>query len=293
MSVVSYGFNRSSSGSIELEDYSVTINGLLVGEKDNHWSQHANVQVNVQLNVDYPRVLRECRLTESQSEISASIIWHSSRTNLHKSGGTIQLVDGQNFLTANVPSTETGGELKLSVVVFLKGNYALSESSLAPSNFGSKLWESNFKVLLEGTGPMFPVSAIDFAKANFEFKKAMWYLEIQPYLESHISRCVRLYLNSGHPAIENFLKETSTPESEAIGKQLQFDTMHQLLTFAYSQDFEQWQEFAKEDGTFAAALNQLHDRYFPNQPPETVIDLFKTDPGRITAILQAQLLGGK
>lgn len=300
MTSTSLGFKVPASGEIQITDYDVLIDetSILNSEAPStSWAVGATVTASFEICLDLPEVLRNCALPDGNSgtaaELGAVINWKSTRTRLHGATKPQKLTDGLNQISAAVDGSLLGGDLQLRISVILINNPDSETTELAPTRFGSRLWEQAVRVQLDGSGSQFPVSAFDFKKVGLNPKTALWQVEISGQLNSHVSSAVRLKLNSGHPRVEAYLNDPGSEENSEFGAFMKSDTITQLIVFTLNSDLEQLRLDAEEEGTFAEALLQIHGTHFPTTTLESTRDMFLDDPGLISSTIQANVFSQK
>lgn len=299
MAITSLGFNTPAEHSISIEDFDVTVDNVsILGEKSDsptNWTVHSTVRASFELRLNLEEALQQSSLPTGKSSpaavLGAVINWKSSRTGLHGASFPKQLTDGLNEISISLEGSQLGGDLTLRISVILLDNPSPEDFALAPTKMGSKLWENTIRVQLEGDGSQFPTSAFDFAKTNSSYlpATAMWKIDIDPALESHVSSAVRLKLNTGHPRVEEYLKDPSGRDQAEFQKFLRADTIVQLLVFALNSDLPQLELDAQNEGTFAEALLQIYGTYFPGISIYSTRETYLTDPSYVSSTVQASI----
>lgn len=300
MTSTSFGFNVPASGDIQITDHDVLINGdsiLNSSTPSSSWAINTTVTTNFEIDLDLPEVLRSCSLPDgaggTSADLGAVINWKSTRTGLHGATEPQILVDGLNQISAEVDGSVLGGDLRLRISVILINNPSPDLTVLAPTRFGSRLWEQAVHVQLDGAGSQFPVSAFNFKEIGLRPYSALWHVEISGQLDSHVSSAVRLKLNSGHQRVEKYLQDPASEENAEFGTFMRADTISQLIIFALNSNAEQLRLEAEEKGTFAEALLEIHGMHFPTMSLESTRELFMSDPGFISSTIQGNVFSQK
>ncbi|WP_156802462.1 hypothetical protein [Corynebacterium lubricantis] len=296
MASTSLGYLVPSGNAISLDDYDLVIDGKSVVHSDENaqitWTDRSDLQVSFILTLDLNDVLSQCGFNPINSanlgQLAATVNWKSTGSGLHGASPLQSLSDGENVLSFTLDSTKLGGELIIKPSIVLENNPDPDLYPLAPRRTGSRLWSSSISVRLEGTGSQFPTTALDFAKNYIEPPDALWQVRIPGDLSGHFSSSVRLYLNTGHPRITDYLKDPSAKDQLELHNFVRADVIIQLLTFAFNSDLEQLKLDAEEPGTLAEALLEIHSTYFPQTTIESNKDNFLTDPGFLSSAVIAK-----
>ena len=125
------------------------------------WHYLTDITVEWVLDVDLEGLTKDCGLTAG-ARIGAMLAWRSERTNLRSNGPIINVVTGNNTLTALLPGSDLGRAVSVEArIVLLEADNAAER--LAPRRAGSPLWNESHRIILEGSGGRFPTIATDFA----------------------------------------------------------------------------------------------------------------------------------
>lgn len=297
MATTSLGYNVPAEDTISVLAYDVLVDDVSIMTEDSGaasatWSDQSTVTSYFEIEVSLDEALRQVFPVSSSrgsAVLGAVINWKSSRTGLHGASTPVALVNGINTVSLSLDGSILGGDLNLRVSVILLENPGATPEDLGPTMIGSRLWENSVRVRLEGAGSQFPTSAFDFEKAGFDPIHAMWKLDIDSALESHISSAVRLKLNSGHPRVAEYLADPNGKSQEEFQQFLRTDTVVQMIVFALNTDLAQLEEDSAEEGTLAETLRQMHDVYFPNISIHSTRELYLADPSFVTATVQASI----
>ena len=302
MATTSLGYNVPAEETISLLSYDVSVDGVSILVDDAQtssatWTDQSIVTVDFELEVDLSEVLRQTfpgsSISVSDPVLGTVINWKSSRTGLHGASAPVILEDGSNSAHLSLDGSILGGDLNLRASVILLETPQVASGAPVPTMVGSRIWENSIRVHLEGAGSQFPTSAFDFEKAGFLPTQAMWKVDIDSSLDSHVSSAVRLKLNSGHPRVAEYLLDPNGKAQAEFQQFLRADTVVQMLTFALNADLAQLEEDSAEEGTLAETLKQLHDVYFPNVTMHSTRELYVADPSFVTATVQATIFNPK
>lgn len=295
---ISFGFRRPSKDSIKVLTEDIQIDGISVnfesGDLDLNWSYQSTVRVIVGLEVDLKRILRETGLPatdpladQTPAHIGASIVWHSSKTGQHDASPLQELFDGEQFISAEVPSTLIGGTLNIRITVVLIENPDHSGNDASPRHPGSRLWEQKLSINLEANNNQFPISALKFRDSNIKPDHAMWKLEVDRQLDRHANSAIRLLLNTAHPRVQNYRKNPESSDAKIFKQGMLTDVVTQLLIHTVLFDLEDLNPELLTDGTLGEVLYSLHTTVFEDQSLEETRLLFEQAPGEIFAKVQS------
>lgn len=288
MSGVSLGFKTPTQEVASVTDYDVIIDGISLTKTTNQdevtWNDSVQVGVAVELSVDLDRLIAETGFNSTESaEFGATIHWKSTGSGLHGASKPVPVSTGTNELSLSLDGSLLGEELILRPSIILLSASDARASTLTPSRKGSRLWSSDIRVRLEGTGSQFPTSKLDFKENGIKPTNALWLLKISSDLEAHFSSAVRLYLNTGSARTRAYLESPNSKAQQEFGCFLEADLVTQLLTFALNCDFEQIEESSTQEGSLAEALLQIYRTYFPTIDFVDCQSLIKSDPSLLSA----------
>jgi len=295
LGTTSLGFKVPSTGTIELTDYDVLIDDRSIvksgADEDVAWNDRSTVTLIVELKTDLEKLSRETGFASQGNLDTPSfgcvINWKSTGSGLHGASPVVTVQDGFTEVILKLDGSQLGGDLLVTPGVILKKIPQYGEYPLSPMRPGSRLWETSIRVRLEGTGSQFPTSTLDFAENGFAPEDALWVVKISADLEAHFSTAIRLYLNTGSKRTAAYVKEPTAQSQEEFASFLEADVVTQLLTFALNSDLAQLKDVAEVPGTFAEALLEIHQTYFPTVLIEDNAENFRHDPG----FLHATVLG--
>lgn len=186
-----------------------------------------------------------------------------------------------------IDGAELSGSLLLHTELILAEEPA-DYGPLSPNMAGSRLWEEQFHVDLEGELGRFPMQAGSFSElfAGREWEGSRWYLHWRPELLDHsFLSCVRLYVNTD---LKEFCArfvgndpDTLTEVMSAVGFQMAAAV---VLGMPEGQDLD---DFDSE--TLGGTVRSWLEAAFPDDEFEGVRRRIRTDPGSFQARLQVAL----
>lgn len=285
---VNLGFLQPSQESIQVKSHQIKVGDQEFNPEvsdSSKWGYEIPVRVQFLIFADKTQVLSECGLA-SDAKVGIAIAWHSSKTNKRGASPMQELIDGDQQLTIELPGPDIGGQMKFRVSVILIENPNPESNLLAPSIPGSRLWEAQMAVLLDGTGAQFPISAISFKDVSLPVG-AMWHLEVTLNPELHVSGAIRLLLNEQHPRVKQYISDPNAEPSQDFRKFMFADIDSQLLVVAMHMEPTDLEEYADEPSTLAEALVSLHTIHFGNQPIDETRRQYQEYPGTIFSTVQS------
>lgn len=302
MATTSLGFNVPTDDTVKILDWDVSVDKMSVREEESTassmtWTDRSTVDVHFELDIALDKILEQIYpgpvVRQESAVLGAVINWKSSRTGLHGVSQPIEVAGGLNLLDLTLSGALLGGDLNLAACIVLLNPPSPTVNDLGPTVIGSRLWEKRLRVQLEGAGSQFPTSAFDFEKAGFAPARAMWKIDIDSALESHISSAVRLKLNTGHPRVAEYLADPTGKAQSEFQRFLRADTIIQMVTFALNSDLAQLETDAEEEGTLAETLVQMHKMYFPGFSIHSTKERFRDDPSFIASTVQSVIFDPK
>lgn len=249
------------------------------------WDDETPLEVVVSLDVDLERGLVECGLPPG-SRLAGHLIWHATGSRLRGAGAAHEIEPGINRLSLQFSGSELGGTLIVRVVLTLL-EAAPDSDALAPHRPGSLLWTYDTSVRLEGQGSRFPTSHVSFAETGLGGGLlGAWCLvfESKDLFDSGVGS-LRLYLNSDHQAVMQYMADASTePNLEPF---LRNDVNRQLTLGALShEDLDLEEEYPKD--SLGELLALTIRRNFPNRTLDEIRALGREQPGEFEAHIQAR-----
>lgn len=250
------------------------------------WHYLTDITVEWNLEVYLEGLAKDCGLTAG-ARIGAALGWQSERTNLRAGGTVIDVVDGNNTLTALLPGADLGGAVSIDArIVLLEPDEAAEQ--LAPRRAGSLLWQHTHRIILEGAGGRFPTTAADFSSEGLPGGGAgLWYLEISSSdLGASVTQALRLYLNTANAVIRNMLDNPGADGSLHILRFLRYETARQLLvTVLREEEFDDRSDYGR--GTLGDVLVTLLRIYLPHRDITQLRNDYNMNPAEVDAELLA------
>lgn len=250
-----------------------------------NWQYATNIEVEKTIDVDLSRVLSAINLGRDD-EIRAVLVASASKTGIQRSSTPTVLRDGENTLSLQLLGSECGGHVRFRVLV--SSGVASGASRLAPRRAGSVLWSEEHKVFLEGDRSRFPTEIVSFAVHPTAPAAAAWSVEIETSdLAAPALGCVRLLLNSDHPAYARLTSTPDAPDSVRTREFMRFDVARQLVTAALMTEEFGADEY--EEGSLGWVLRARLVNYFGEEGDEvdSLRARWRTSPWECDAELQA------
>lgn len=182
-----------------------------------------------------------------------------------------------------------GGTVTLERHVVLE-EAGRSPSKLAAQRRGSVLLaegEDAHRIQLEGEGARFPTELLDFSVAGVGDTGALWFLDVDTSrLTDPVSAAVRLYVNSGHPAVKRMQQEDSEAGS-AVASVMGWDVARQLVRTVLSDSLFADEAGSFEEGSLGQVVENLVEFYMAGEKTESVQQLLREQPGVYERRMQA------
>jgi hypothetical protein len=250
------------------------------------WDPSEPLHLRRRLDIDVDRVRRSCRLAETDSLRIAVIAWSRAagvRRCVFTSG---PLEDDASALEAEaiLDGDELADRVEITTQLVTSGSTA-STDPIAPRGPGCVVWEDVFECRLEGQGSQFPLDAGDFEQMPWlRAPDAPWHIDIDPDcdLDDLFLRCVRLQLNSAHPAMQD---HQPTP---GIDDFLSFDIARSLLLMIRDRDdFEDGRAFP--GGSVGKVVMNLLSTTFPGTSVMEIRSEMEDNPNTFETRLRSNL----
>jgi hypothetical protein len=233
---------------------------------------------------------------ESELALSASIVCPATR----------RIITSPNIA---LKSTDTDGTRSTALVIpegalsnqaffecrLVLANDTQPTDSLAARFKSSLLWKHTIRVLLEGSSPMFPVTAEKFSSDNGGANAAFRMSWQKATLLSSPSK-VRLITNSENAHFNTLLKATSPDGLNPTHSLLQYSvacSMLENICGRFAEDFKQVPADQLTEGTLGHNLNMFFNKFFhPRYASITdLIEAYADNPEQCRAVLQSQIEG--
>lgn len=258
-----------------------------------HWDYNTDIVIGRTVAIDAAQVRATCLLAASDS-LKIVAVWSSPGSFQRGVLCSHELMPAAGLVHMVLRGTLTGGEIvgsvKIDTFVVLASPLEAAQP-LAPSRPGSILWQDSASVLVEGTGPRFPMGVIDFQDVTWVPNGAAWYLAWNPYdLDQPFLGAVRLFINSAH---EQVVQATTTPAGDAgaaaIRSAIYFDVGRALLRggLGNAEFLDQFDSFPR--GTTGHAIATLLRTTFPGESPLEIRNQLIERPDYFDSMLQSKL----
>jgi hypothetical protein len=257
-----------------------------------HWDYNTDVKIGRTISLQVAEVRAACRLTEDDA-LKIIVVWHSPGSFQRGVLCTYELDATEDrrhmALRGTLRGSEIVGSVKVDTFVVL-GARPQDPQPLTPTHPGSILWQDSASVLVEGTGPRFPMEVIDFGGVTWAPSGAAWVLVWNPFdVDQPFLGAVRLFLNAAHEQVVRAATTAATDlGATAIRSAIYFDVGRALLRGALSNpDFlSQFGSFPR--GSTGHAIATLLRTTFPGEPVLEIRNLMTERPDFFDSVLQSK-----
>lgn len=184
--------------------------------------------------------------------------------------------------------TVAGGTMTLERQIVLD-HAGRASGALAATQRGAVLLaegSDGLRVGLEGEGSRFPTDLRDFARTGIGDSHALWYLDVDmTRLDDQVASAVRLYVNSGHPAVRR-MQESGSDVGKAVASVMGWDVARQLIARVVVDPLFEEGAGSFEEGSVGHAVERLIEFYLEGDDADGVRRLLQDDPGRFERRLQ-------
>jgi hypothetical protein len=250
-----------------------------------NWDYFTDVLVTRTVDVDLPAVLTQIGLSDD-AQLSATVLWHSTGTNLRGACQPVRLNGSIAELTVRLPGGELGGRLILEMRIILSCQGS-SDQALAPHRPGNVVWSDSHQVELEGSGSRFPVVPLNFAQTGIGGgRRGAWCLVVSGEdLTASALGNIRLYLNTAHPRTESALKFPDAESSQLYFGMIRYDVARQLLQYALRRE-----DFSMDDDYEPESIGHVLQQLVALLPQSlhAIRTRLAEDPGELEAEFQAK-----
>jgi hypothetical protein len=201
-----------------------------LGDQVDGWDTGTDLRIRREVRVDWARVREEAGL-DAGAQLRATVSWASSTTTMRGIAGSVPVpTSGLMLFDGVLPGDRVAGVLDLRTTVCVAAD-APSSPGVAQTA-GAILHEERWRLALEGTGSMFPVSVIDFARTVYD-PDASWHLETSVDLDAPFMGRFLLSLNSRDTElVEAVSARSRTPRQESLVEELHHGVAQLLLRLA-------------------------------------------------------------
>lgn len=241
MSVVSPGYLTLRWDDVKLEPWRIQV-GDGVSEytvQDTHiedWTYYSEFTVRVSVEMDLPSVLKKLGLA-GDAVLGALVTW-TSDAGIRGVSNVVRLDNGENPIQVQIDAAQLRGQLRLQCQVVLREHVVTPVSKIAPSRAGSVLWQSDWKVRLEGLAPRFPAAPVPFSKVLGRSNEAMWWLQVGRIsdLDDPADGILWLWLNSENSLVQEMLASPNDPLAQRTLMLMKLDVTRQLIRLGLELD---------------------------------------------------------
>lgn len=288
---VSLGYLRPRDGVIRLASW------LLVDDSGDtsdlpeslpSWDYQQTVHVVSNLEANLTQVRTESDLPATAT-VRAHIQWHATGTGLRGSSPGVELEDGATSVDLTLTGDVLGGILNLETRVVLGSLGGPPISRYSAQRPGAILWSTSRRTNLEGAGTRFPVTQLSFADTGLAGgRKASWSLQLESSdLADSAAGSLRLFINTDHERIREYLRQPELPTAEQFTRNLRFAVQRQLVAIACEHD-ELDLDADYEAGSLGELLSLLVRRSFPHRDLRSLQADLRRNLGEFEAELQAR-----
>jgi hypothetical protein len=240
-----------------------------------------------EVRVDTDLVRSKCEL-QSDDRLAVVAHWHSLRTELRGIGKAADLTsENEVELSVEIPQGRSGGTLVLRTCVILAAASG-RRFPFAAAKAGSIVWQDRSDVVLEGSGPRFP---IEIRKFDPPYLSGMgWMLDWRPASpEVMFMGSVRLLLSERHKAVVEAAKSLNRDGTQkAILSAINVDVARSLISgMLRNPEFVQG-GIQFEKGTVGQVVGDLIASAFPGEDLKTVSSQLESEPETFAARLQSR-----
>lgn len=259
------------------------------------WAPGTPVQLKRRIAVNVPVILEACGLptsttvaviatgvckTTSLRLVSAPLILDASST-----------LTREHTLSLDMDGHDLAGQLSIHTRIVT--HQRVSPSPIIPWRPGLVLWEDTTKLALEGEGSRFPMEVCNFEKMNSSRwpSRAMWKLDWDPDdLHGHVLGNIRLFLNSGHPAIKNMLENRTNEASRVTIGLIHYEVGRLMIISALGNESFMENMASYSDDSVGAMLHLLVQSILKTGDSiELVASRLRKDPTQFETELQSRL----
>ncbi|CUU67037.1 hypothetical protein ACTXK0_06740 [Corynebacterium variabile] len=299
---ISYGFLRPQDS--DFSDISLTVecgNDIMnvTCNSENRqvtelssWGRGNDVLVKAEFSTDLTAVVEDCDLPLQGSRLGALLRWNCPSTSIRGYGNTVPVTDTVSRPTVRIPGDQIAGAVSVELDVVLLDNPVTDPDSVAPARPGSVLWSRSLRLHLEGVGATVHTSSYDFSEAHEFDPGAMWRIHLESDPELHVTRAIRVCLNTSNKitkvALDNINSGKSlTKETQMWQRFLDIDLRTHLLWAALGLSHEHaLSEYEYDEESYGQMLYGTLRSYFPDDDPASMLRKAATDPGLIAARVQ-------
>jgi hypothetical protein len=164
-----------------------------LGDKIEGWDPEMDVIVRRTVEADWSAFRRGAGLP-ADFPLFVSAKWESSSSQMRARLGTVAVpTAGPVSLQGTIPGQRAGGTLEIATAISTAADWASAPPGVA-ARAGSAFANDAVRIVLEGSGSMFPVALVDFSHTRFD-PDASWHLSTPEDLTAPFLGSVILSLN--------------------------------------------------------------------------------------------------
>lgn len=294
---------RTAFPFLTIPEDAVTCDGFLIGDPGDplqpadsileNWDYARDLRAGLDMHVDVEAMADALDIAVEELELRVRLTAGTGVGKMPRSRFTVAeavLERGQKSysLRGSINSSFLSGRLLLEATIMLAGAPATG-GPLSPVIPGSRLWELQKDILLEGGGDSrFPIETLSFSESQYfqnrPHQNAPWYFYWRPAAWSRdFSAVTRLYINSDHQSLAERVVDGDPDTLQAI----MGDVMSQLIAGAVDEESNAVLEEFWEDGTLGHQLRTWVDLAFPGRDAETIASMRAYRPGEFRAAILA------
>jgi hypothetical protein len=241
------------------------------------------------VRVDGEALRRKCELLAGD-RLAAVAQWFSGRTEMRGAGKPTPLAADEDEVEVKVEIAQghSGGTLVLRTCVMLDVPAPGARAPFSPALAGAIVWQERKDVVLEGTGPRFPVEIRKFASPQLS---AMgWMLDWRPGSpEAMFMGSVRLLLNEQHKAVVDAAMAVKRDRSQKmIVSAINVDVARSLVGGMLRNPEFTAGGVRYLKGTVGQVVGDLIASTFPGDNLETVRAQLENEPETFSARVQSR-----
>lgn len=286
---VSLGFMTIPPGSLAEDRWRITPSGMEplanVHEVPN-WQYTTDLLIERSFTGDVES-LRQIAGLGPADDLRACLTWQASSTGLQGSSPTVQLAGVSHSLSMLIPGVETGGSLRLRLIIAAGLKSRKGRHDLAARHSGSILHADGISVDLEGESSRFPTEALSFSATGIADPASAWSLHVDTLdLDASILSSVRLILNTDSEVHERLTERPDSEEAEVTRRFMSYDVARQLVIAALSET--ELMPVDYESGTLGHVLRSRLRDYFGEEGDaiEPLRARWRSHPSEIDGELQ-------
>lgn len=269
-----------------------------------NWQKDQNIHIQVELNFDDEDEDSIFSVIRPDREASIYVIYHSASSS-HSSGTSIsglisktKLVSKTNSytITGQIPGINIAGNLEISILISLDAIHfsalkvLTKEQVMLAREIGSKLFEKNVLLNLEGKVSYFPTEDFDFSKEGFP-SNALYFLNRRNCsLDADFVTKYTLFFNNQHP--EYFKINSSAENMNDFLQLIKLDIYKEIINDAlenkaFSYSTKLTNESQSVNDVYTRLVKNISDNYFDGVELEELRNYAKPNSNYYNKFLMA------